>query len=48
MIIIIIPMDVTLLGIVTDVREVHESKAKSLIDVKKLSIITDSDAGHSK
>ena len=41
-------MDVTLLGIVTDVREVHESKAYSLIDVKKLSIVTVADDGHSK
>ena len=41
-------MDVTLLGIVTDVREVHELKAQSLIELKKLSIITDSEAGHSK
>ena len=41
-------MDVTLLGIVTYVREVQDKKALSLIDVKKLSIVTDADDGHSK
>ena len=45
--IMMIPMDVTLVGIVTDVREVHDWKALPLIEVNKLSTLN-SPYGHPK
>ena len=44
----IIPMVVTLLGMETDVREVHHVKAASLMDVNESGMTTDEISGQVK
>jgi len=44
----IIPMNVTVVGIITEVRDVHWKNALSLMDVNELSIVTDDEVGQLK